>query len=135
MIKDIALRITEHFIDNFAGTCPIVYDNQPPVDMSDEPVWARFAVRFGDQRIVSMGNAKGTDQNVRVILQIFVQDGLGSNPAYELAESFTDIFRYLRISEPTFQIAGGTGEITNMRDGNLFQMNVSIPLRASFVVT
>lgn len=133
MLKDIALKITDQFISNWTG-CPIIYDNQPAQDMSEEAEWARFAIRFGDQRITSLGDQKGTDQNIRVILQIFVVNGSGMARLYELAEAFTQVFRYYRIKEPTFSIAGMAPLITTQTDGDLLQMNVSIPLRASFIV-
>lgn len=133
MLKDIALKITDQFISNWSA-CPIIYDNQPAQDMTNEPEWARFTIRFGGQRIASLGDQKGTDQNIRVILQIFVENGSGTARLYELADTFTQIFRYYRVKEATFSIEGMAPLITTQTDGDLLQTNVSIPLRASFIV-
>lgn len=134
MLKNIATHLTTHFVDNF-DDCPIVYDGQPLTDMSDEDCWARFSIRFGDQRMITMGDNRITDQNIRVILQVLLRPGLGTARLYEIAETYSQLFRYYRHNEASFSIEGREPQITYLADHDYDQINISIPIRATFIAS
>lgn len=133
MLQEIAQHLTTHMVDNWTG-CPLIYDNQPEVDFSDLPVWARFAVRMGDQNQVSIGQMKQTDQKLRLILQIFVKRGDGSGAAFYQAQAFTELFRYYRFNSSEFSIEGRAPQTQTFDEEDWFQLNVSIPMTATFTV-
>ena len=105
MLKDIITYLTTRMVDNWEG-CPIVYDNQPPADHTNDPVWARFTIIPGDQTLIGTGDVKLYEQNIRVRLKILTKPGLGTGEAYELAESFIELFRYHSHLGDGFEVIG-----------------------------
>lgn len=132
MITEIAEHFHDVFIDNWTG-CEVAFDGQPPVDLTNEDIWARFVVRMNDQKVRSFGVSKMTDQRLRLYLQIFSRKGEGIGPALDTAQEFIELFRYYRHLETDFSISGDEPQLTTMdAEEDWIQVNVSIPMTASF---
>lgn len=135
-LSELATLLTTIMFDGWTdGSIPIVYDNQPLLDLSDNTVWGRFTVRFGNQRQTAMGQSKMTEQLGRVYLQIFVKKGEGSGQALDAANVFTELFRYYRSTETGYSLAMTAPDIDTFDNEDWYQMNVSIPFTATFMVS
>ena len=136
MLKELASYLTARMVSQWSNlNGPVDYENQPPVDRTDQDIWSRFVVRFGDQQLASIGDGKVTDLKFRVHLQIFVRHSLGTGRALELADAFATIFQYLRYQDGNFSIQGKAPGVPIVSgDDNWLQLNVSIPMIATHIV-
>lgn len=136
MLYEITSYLTKRMKDNWDG-CPIVYDNHPPRDMSEEMVWARFVVRFGHSENVSAGTSdKMIDQQMRIALQVFVARGEGPGLAYDETARFAALFQHLRYKDEDIEIEGRSPFISHLQEEeeDWFQVNSSIPAIGTFTV-
>lgn len=96
------------FFELWPSDVPVVLDNAPNT-IEPKVTWARLSIQPGASLPRSIATRTYL-QLGRTYLQIFVLAELGTNPGWELAETFTTIFRdwcqgELRCFTPEFRVS------------------------------
>lgn len=111
--------IRSHFITTWKASnpdVPFLFDNEAALKGSP-PIWARFAVRPGEQVRRSIGD-KSYQQRGRIYLQVFVSRSEGVDAeGWQIANTMVEAFRDWRSSDyriytftPDFRVYDEDGE-------------------------
>ncbi len=125
MLVDDIDTLRTRFRAQWGNTAPVVFDNAPNVSQDVTQPYVRFVVRPGVQRRDSFGTGSRHSQLGRVVLTAYVPKQAGAKGAYELADTFSAIFRNWRSADYTLTCT--TPEVSTLDGAEWFEVQVSVP--------
>ena len=122
--------IRNHFLDNLTALgideSQVVMENQPSTNVDESKLWARFQIRPGEKRPMTLGKRKIMTQIGQVILQVFGPKGSGSETVYTLAGDFADVFRDWVNKSPTGSVRAYYSSTQAYPSPEFLQVNASV---------
>lgn len=126
--NDISL-IRARFLAEFPSDIQRVMDNQPNEAIDEKQPYVRFGVNPNDTERTTYGTDGNLARFGLVWLQVFVPLQKGTKGAYQIVDSFADVFRNWRSTDADLWC--NTERVKQVPNSEAFQLLVSIPYQSN----
>lgn len=120
--------IRARFNEAWDSTIQTVFDNAPEEQIDFTRPFVRFGVNPNQTERETFGTEGVHSRNGIIWLQILVPKAEGAKMAYDLADSFTGVFRNWRAAG--MDLACGVEDMRQVPNNEHFQVNVMVPYQS-----